>query len=202
MPVYLNGLMLGLSLVAALGPQNVFLLRQGTLRKHAILSALICFFCDLILICASVAGLHQALQLHPSLQYWLTWFGVAFLCYYGAMALRQALKQQGGRENKIEQQASNRLQIILLALGFSLLNPHAIIDSLVIIGSGSSQFPDQHPAFVLGVVTSSFLWLSSLTFTTHYFSNVLARVSVWRGIEFCSGLLMLFLSCKLALSQF
>lgn len=200
MLVYFNGLILGLSLITALGPQNVFLIRQGALRRHAILSAAICFCCDIILVWASVAGLNQALKLHPSLQIWLTWFGVTFLLYYGTKALKQALGQQSTQTAR-EQQATNRLQIVMLALGFSLLNPHAIIDSLVIIGSGSSQFPGHHQAFLFGVLTSSLLWFTSLTFTTHYFAEVLSRATVWRRIEFTSGILMIFLSLKLACSQ-
>ncbi len=90
----------------------------------------------------------------------------------------------------------------MLALGFSLLNPHAIIDTLVLIGSGSSQFPEHPQAFIFGVLSSSLLWFTSLTFTTHYFANTIARAAVWRRIEFSSGLLMMFLSLKLASSQF
>ena len=201
MPVYLNGLMLGLSLIMALGPQNVFLIRQGAKRKHAILSALICFCCDVILVCASVTGLHEVLTRHPSLQTWITWFGAVFLLYYGGCALKKGLSRST-QETKIQNDASNRWQIILLALGFSLLNPHAIIDSLVIIGGGSTQFPEQHVVFLMGVVTSSLLWFVSLTATTHYFANTLARTAVWRRIELSSGLLMLFLSLKLAITQF
>lgn len=197
MLVYLNGLLLGLSLIMALGPQNVFLIRQGAQKKHAVLSAIICFFCDLILICASVAGLHELLAYHPVFQIWMTWFGAAFLLYYGTTALKTAFKSSRQTDHQ-EKQHINRWQIVLLALGFSLLNPHAIIDCIVIIGSGSAQFPEHQQAFILGVATSSLLWFSSLTFTTHYFSDVLTRATVWRRVEFCSGVLMIFLSVKLA----
>ena len=196
--VYVNGLLLGLSLITALGPQNVFLIRQGARRRHAALSALICFVCDIILVCASVMGLRQVLEYHPSIQIWLTWFGAAFLLFYGLRALKAALTPIAETSQE-EKKSTSRLQIILLALSFSLLNPHAIIDSLVIIGSGSSQFPDNHQAFIFGVATASFLWFCSLTLTTHYFADVLSRATVWRRIEFFSGLLMLGLSVKLVL---
>jgi L-lysine exporter family protein LysE/ArgO len=199
MLVYFNGLLLGLSLIMALGPQNVFLIRQGARRKHAVLSAVICFCCDVILVCASVAGLHHALSMHPSLQIWMTWFGVLFLLYYGISALRKGLTPPSSQEDK-QVEPGNRLQIVLLALGFSLLNPHAIIDSLVIIGSGSSQFPEHQYLFLMGVITSSLVWFTSLTFTTQYFANTLSRATVWQRIELGSGCLMLFLSVKLALS--
>lgn len=201
MLIYFNGLLLGLSLIMALGPQNVFLIKQGARKNHAALSAMVCFICDIILACASVAGLHQLLLTHPTLQIWLVWFGTAFLLYYAYNAFRSAFSKQN-KETENTPQPHNRMQIVLFALGFSLLNPHAIIDTLVIIGSGSSQFPDNKIAFLLGVITSSLLWFSSLTFTTRYFSNILTRTVVWQGIELFSGVLMTFIGIKLALSCF
>jgi arginine exporter protein ArgO len=57
---YFNGLFLGFSLIFALGPQNVFLIKQGARKNHALLSAIICFLCDLILICASITSYTQS----------------------------------------------------------------------------------------------------------------------------------------------
>ena len=201
MMVYLNGLMLGLSLIMALGPQNIFVIRQGALRQHAVLSALTCFLCDLVLVSASVAGLHHILELHPTFAVWITRLGVAFLGYYGGKALLQSYSKQP-RGLKQQKHFSSRWQIILLALSFSLLNPHAIVDSLVLIGGGSAQFPDQQQAFLFGVVTSSLLWFATLTSTTYYFSNALSRDAVWRRVELFSGVLMIYLSMKLLLTQF
>lgn len=201
MPIYFNGLLLGLSLITALGPQNIFLIRQGAMRKHAMLSAVICFFCDTILIVSSVIGLRELLEVHANFRVGMTWFGALFLLYYGVSALKQAFSKQPPKVTQ-EQLRTTRWQIIMLALGFSLLNPHAIIDSLVLIGGGSGQFPGHEHIFLLGVLTSSLLWFTALTLTAHYFSNILARPSVWRCVEGCGGVLMIFLSIKLAYSQF
>ncbi|WP_133127663.1 LysE/ArgO family amino acid transporter [Legionella nagasakiensis] len=200
MPVYFNGLILGLSLIMALGPQNIFLIRQGALRRHAVLSAVICFFCDCILVTASVAGLQQLLELHPNFRLWMAWFGAAFLLYYGGRALQQAFRRRTEVMHS-EHQLMSRWQIIILALGFSLLNPHAIIDSLILIGGGSSQFPEHPHLFLMGVITSSLLWFTVLTFTAYYFAHSLTREVVWRRVEFFSGVLMLFLAIKLLNSQ-
>jgi L-lysine exporter family protein LysE/ArgO len=141
--------------------------------------------------------LNQLLKLNPSLQIWITCFGVAFLLYYAIKSFRQALIIKKTDE-ALAPKNTNRLQIIFLALGFSLLNPHAVIDSLVIIGSGSSQYPDNQQAFLLGVLSASFSWFFSLTVTTRYFADILARAAVWRRIEFSSSMLMFFLGLKLA----
>ncbi|CAM2743209.1 LysE/ArgO family amino acid transporter [Legionella worsleiensis] len=201
MSIYLNGLLLGLSLVMALGPQNVFLIKQGARRNHAVLSTAVCFICDIILASASVAGLHQLLLVHPTIEIWLVWFGSTFLLYYALKAFRNAFARSD-KETGQTIQPHNRMQIILFALGFSLLNPHAIIDTVVIIGSGSSQFPDNKLAFLAGVLSSSFIWFSSLTLTTRFFANILTKTRVWQTIELLSGVLMTFIGIKLALSAF
>lgn len=119
-----------------------------------------------------------------------------FFTFYAAKALTNAFSKP---ENNAESvlQPRTRSQIVLLALGFSILNPHAIIDSLVIIGGGSSGYPNQEHIFLLGVLTSSFIWFSSLTFTARYFSDVLTKANVWKGIELVSGVLMAFIGIKL-----
>ncbi|KGP64034.1 amino acid transporter LysE [Legionella norrlandica] len=196
MLIYFNGLLLGLSLIMALGPQNVFLLKQGARKNHAALSAAICFFCDVTLVCGSVAGLHHLLLAHPFLQTWMIWLGSIFLLYYAIKNLRSAFfkNKQGALETP---QSHTRIQIIIFALGFSLLNPHAIIDTLVIVGSGSSQYPDHKLAFLTGVISASLLWFSSLTVTTRYFSDILTKAAVWRAIEFLSSILMAYIGIKL-----
>ncbi len=198
MLIYLNGLILGLSLIIALGPQNIFLIKQGARKNHPWLSAFICLSCDIILMCASVAGLHQVLLTHPALQIWLLILGALFLFYYAGKSLKSAFLPHNSI--KTESYSYNKKQIILFALGFSLLNPHAIIDSLVIIGGGSSQFPDHQLAFLLGVISASCLWFCSLMLTTRFFANVLTKNTVWQSIEIGSGLLMVFIGIKLALS--
>lgn len=196
---YFNGLILGLSLIITLGPQNIFLIKQGARRNHAALSAVVCFICDIILMSASVVGLHQLLSNHPVLQTWMMWLGSVFLFYYAIKNLYHAFSKSNPKIGS-SHPLYNRIQIIFFALGFSLLNPHSIIDTLVIIGSNSSQFPDQEMIFLLGVLTSSLLWFSSIFFTTRYFSNVLTKVKIWQGIELFSGLLMAFIGIKLVLS--
>ncbi|WP_133129861.1 LysE/ArgO family amino acid transporter [Legionella yabuuchiae] len=197
MPIFLSGLGLGLSLIMALGPQNIFLIRQGALRKHAVLSAITCFFCDVILVTLSVIGLHHALELHPGVQVWMSWIGAIFLLFYGGRSLKSALKSSAAIL-QLSHQSLSRAKIIFLALGFSLLNPHAIIDSLVLIGGGSSQYPDHPKLFLMGVITSSLVWFTALTWLAYFFAEQLTQAKIWRRVEFVSGLLMIYLAFKLA----
>lgn len=198
--VYINGLLLGFSLIMALGPQNIFLMRQGATRQHAFLSVMVCFTADMILVTGSVAGLHQFLGSQPKVRMAMIVCGSAFLLYYGIKNLKQALHLHKTASLKTPS-ARSRMRITMMALGFSILNPHAIIDSFILIGGGSAQFPDHPYTFLLGVLTASLVWFSALTLTTYYFSQVLQRPRVWRAMEGCSGLLMCYLSVNLLLHQ-
>lgn len=199
MLIFINGLILGLSLIIALGPQNLFLIKQGAQGNHSTLSAVVCFVCDAVLASASIAGLHQFLATHDKIQMTMVCLGSAFLLYYAYKALTSAFnKQKTNSPSKTH--PLTRTQIILLALSFSLLNPHAIIDTLIIIGSGSSQFPNHERVFLAGVITASFLWFSSLTMTTRYFSAFITRQSVWKTVELFSGALMACIGLKLVAS--
>ncbi len=200
MLAYSSGLVLGLSLITCLGPQNVFLIRQGILGTHAILAALTCFLCDSVLVYASVAKLHEVLDDHLLLQQGLTWLGSLFLLLYGIKTLRQAGCQQAVAI--VAAASTTRWRIIMMSLGFSLLNPHAIIDSLVIIGGGSSQFPQHRGAFFFGVITASFLWFFLLTFILRFFSKTFSQAWLWRRIEYSSGVLMILLGLQFAYNQF
>lgn len=193
---FTHGLFLGLSLILALGPQNIFLIRQGALRNHTTLAVMACFVADSFLVIASVSGVHRAIETHPLAQDALVCLGSLFLFYYGISALRRGAKQNPSLDLDSSLQKS-ALEVIICALGFSLLNPHAIIDSMLIVGANSIQFADKLPFFMFGVISASFLWFSGLAYSTYAFSVVLTKARVWRSLEMTSGSMMLFIAVKL-----
>jgi L-lysine exporter family protein LysE/ArgO len=88
----LAGLGLGLSLIVAIGAQNLFVLRQGLRREHILAVALICTASDVILILLGVSGVGLALQALPWLVTLVRWVGAVFLLGYGLLALRRAIR--------------------------------------------------------------------------------------------------------------
>ncbi|MGR0219788.1 LysE/ArgO family amino acid transporter [Agromyces sp. ZXT2-6] len=84
------GLGLGLSLIVAIGAQNVFVLRQGIRRQHVFVVATICAVSDAVLIAAGVGGMGAALQAAPWLVGVARWAGAAFLVGYAVLAARRA----------------------------------------------------------------------------------------------------------------
>ncbi len=89
------GLGLGLSLIAAIGAQNLFVLRQGIRREHVFTVAAICSLSDLALIFVGVSGIGAVLQAVPWLVDVIRWAGAAFLVVYGLLAARRALRPSG-----------------------------------------------------------------------------------------------------------
>ncbi len=91
----LAGLGLGLSLIIAIGAQNVFVLRQGIRREHVFVVAAICALSDLALIMVGVSGIGAVLTAVPWLVEVIRWAGAAFLVTYGVLAARRALRPSG-----------------------------------------------------------------------------------------------------------
>ncbi|SFR69695.1 L-lysine exporter family protein LysE/ArgO [Agromyces sp. CF514] len=91
----LAGLGLGLSLIVAIGAQNLFVLRQGIRREHVFVVAAICALSDLTLIVLGVSGVGAVLQAVPWLVEAVRWAGAAFLVVYGLLAAKRAIRPSG-----------------------------------------------------------------------------------------------------------
>ena len=90
MTSYLAGLGLMLSLIVAIGAQNLFVLRQGVRREYVWLVVAICAVSDAVLVCAGVAGVGAVVTSHPAVLTAVRWAGAAFLLVYGLLAAKRA----------------------------------------------------------------------------------------------------------------
>jgi len=91
---YMNGLLVALGLIMAIGSQNAFVLAQSLRREHHLPVAALCVVCDALLVAAGVFGLATILAQSPILLGIARWGGAAFLLWYGACALRRACSKQ------------------------------------------------------------------------------------------------------------
>ncbi|GLU91205.1 LysE/ArgO family amino acid transporter [Agromyces sp. NBRC 114283] len=91
----LAGLGLGLSLIVAIGAQNVFVLRQGIRREHVFAVAAVCAMSDAVLILAGVSGIGAVLTAVPWLVDVVRWAGAAFLAGYAVLAAKRAIRPSG-----------------------------------------------------------------------------------------------------------
>lgn len=179
---FLQGFGLGGSLIVAIGAQNAFVLSQGVRRNHPLTIALICAFCDSILILFGVTGVGTLVASNPLLANLTLWGGVLFLAWYGAVAFHAAWK---GNFLEAEINAPSTLRaVITTTLAITLLNPHVYLDTLILLGGLSSQFQGGHRlAFGVGAMTASFLWFLSLSFGAGLLAPIFRKKTAWRVLD-------------------
>ena len=128
----LTGFGLSLGLILAIGPQNVFVLRQGLQKSHVFAVCLTCSICDGLFILAGVAGVGAALQQAAWIERPLALGAAAFIAGYGVLRLFSARNPSA---MVLDNEASPDLgATILAALGFTFLNPHVYLDTLLLLG--------------------------------------------------------------------
>ena len=190
-PAFTSGLVLSLSLIMAIGPQNAHVLRMGLQRQHVWLTIAICVVTDVSLIALGVLGLAQLGGLSDKLQGALIGAGVLFLAVYGWQAfLRFRHPRAGGLTAPGTPQALTRRQAVLQALAFSWLNPHAWLDTAVLIGTASLAYGQGSTVFGLGAATGSLLWFVGLGVAMFWLGRRLNSVAVWRALDGLVALMM------------
>ncbi|MCP1315615.1 LysE/ArgO family amino acid transporter [Halomonas sp. 707D7] len=193
---YINGLVMGLGLIVAIGAQNAFVLSQSLRREHPLAVALVCIVCDALLIVAGVFGLATLLHQSPVLLALARYGGAAFLIVYALQALARAL---GSDALTVRQSAPRSLAAVLAAtFAVTLLNPHVYLDTVLLIGSLGAQQPSPG-AFALGAVCASTLWFSALALAGTRLAPLLARPVTWRLIDLLVAAMMLAIALQLLL---
>jgi L-lysine exporter family protein LysE/ArgO len=192
MTAALSGMLLSLSLIIAIGPQNAHVLRMGLLRQHVGLTVAACAVTDVILIGIGVAGLAQLGSLSPLVQSVMIGAAILFLLHYGWGAARRAWAYQHVALSATQQGAPvTRTQALGTALAFSWLNPHAWLDTAVLIGTASLAYGQpQNWLFGAGAAVGSALWFIALGLGARLLAHKLARPAVWRAIDAVVALTM------------
>jgi L-lysine exporter family protein LysE/ArgO len=192
MTAALSGMLLSLSLIIAIGPQNAHVLRMGLLRSHVGLTVLACAVTDVVLISLGVAGLAQLGNLSSAVHGAMIGAAMLFLLHYGWGAARRVWANQYRGLSAAQQGApASRTQALGAALAFSWLNPHAWLDTAVLIGTASLAYaqPDNWK-FGAGAAAGSLLWFVALGLGAQLLAHKLARPAVWRGIDTVVALTM------------
>jgi L-lysine exporter family protein LysE/ArgO len=196
---YLAGLGAGAGLIIAIGAQNAFVLRQGLQRRFVGEVVLICVLCDMALILLGVAGMGMAVSRQPVLLQVLRFAGAAFLLAYGGMAAWRAWRGESGLQPS-GAAMHGRLRIVLACLGFTLLNPHVYLDTVLLLGSLSTRFEGQGQwIFAAGACTASVLWFTGLGYGARMLLPVFRSPVAWRVFDVLVALMMLALAALLLL---
>lgn len=195
-PAFFSGLVLSLSLIMAIGPQNAHVMRMGLRRQHLWLTIAVCVATDIALIAAGVAGLAQLGGLSDKLLGAMTGAGALVLLMYGGQALRlflQPLPRQAMDADSAPATSGrlSRRRAIVLALALSWLNPHAWLDTAVLIGSASLAYArPENAVFGLGAAAGSLLWFGALGLAMAGLGRRLDSPRIWRALDGLVALMM------------
>ena len=200
MTALLPGFLTGLSLIIAIGAQNAFVIRQGLTKQHVLLVVLICAVADAILIVLGVLGLGALISGLPWLLEIVRWFGVAYLTWFGIKSLRSAFKVQSLDASGA--QSAGAKTVVLSVLGFTFLNPHVYLDTVILLGSIGNQFGPDKWWFALGAVVSSFVWFSSIGFGAKAASRFMAKPVFWKVLDLLIAAVMFSIAILLAFYSF
>ncbi len=204
MPIsaFTTGFALSATLIIAIGAQNAFVLRQGLRREHVLIIVAFCALADLILISAGVAGVAQVLGQAPRLTLALTAGGTLFLAWYGIRALIRA--QNASSMNVAEGTSRISLQrAVAQAAGFTFLNPHVYLDTVLLMGSiGARQPSDLRLWFVGGAAAASGAWFTALGFGARLLRPVFRTPRSWQVLDTLVGITMLALAGSLLIKLY
>jgi L-lysine exporter family protein LysE/ArgO len=196
---FANGLFMSLVLIVAIGAQNAYVLRQGLRREHVGPVVLFCAASDAVLIGAGVAGMAQALKGRPMLATVLAGLGAAFLCGYGLKALWRSRQPAALQASAQGASSLSRAAVLAQAAGFTLLNPHVYLDTVLLVGSAGAQYAGLLKVwFVAGATTASVVWFTSLGFGARLLAPVFAKPRAWQMLDALVGSTMLVLAAMLA----
>jgi len=190
MPVFVTGFGISLSLILAIGAQNAFVLRQGLKGQYVFTLVLICALSDALLITLGVAGFDLLIKSLTSLEITARWVGAIFLCVYGAISFYSALFKSHALNPAHSEDGLIYVQAVLICLGFTWLNPHVYLDTLLLIGSVSSSYPGHKVEFTLGAVSASFVFFFSLGYGAALLRPVFNRPLSWKMLDAFIGLVM------------
>ncbi len=186
---YFTGMIMGLTLIVAIGAQNAFVLRQGLYGHHVLAVCLACAISDALLILLGVLAFGKIAAVMPTLEPIMRYAGAAFLLWYGAKSLRSAL----GPPQVLAAASGSAGALsptLLTCLALTWLNPHVYLDTVILLGSLSTQFPGAELAFAAGAITASFAFFFLLGYGAAFARPIFANPLSWRVLDGAIALVM------------
>jgi L-lysine exporter family protein LysE/ArgO len=181
---------LSLGLILPLGVQNTFVMTQGALHRRwarALPAVITAGICDTILTTVSVSGMSLVVLKIPWFKTALSWVGVFFLAYMGWATWRSEPSQGA---SAADDEWPLRRQV-LFAASVSLLNPHAILDTVAVIGTTALQYSGGvRLAYTLTSIAVSWVWFVSLAAAGRLLGLAASGLNLMRWLNRASALIM------------
>ncbi|KOY81612.1 amino acid transporter [Lysinibacillus macroides] len=186
MEAFLHGMILAFGLILPLGVQNVFVFSQGATQPHvlrALPASITAAICDTMLIVLAIFGLSLIVLQFEWLRISLMVIGIIFLLYMGYTIWRSNPATAGNNKAlPIKKQ-------IVFALSVSLLNPHAILDTIGVIGTSALKYSGtEQLIFTAACVLISWLWFFGLTLTGASFKKLDSSGKLMKIFNQCSAI--------------
>jgi L-lysine exporter family protein LysE/ArgO len=194
--IVLTGFATTMALIAAIGAQNAFVLRQGIRGEHVLPVVALCTVSDLVLIAAGIAGFGALIAAHPDIVTVTKYGGAAFLIGYGLLAARRAVTP--GALTPADAAPARLTAVLATCLALTFLNPHVYLDTVILIGALANEHQDGRWLFGLGAVTASVVWFTGLGFGATRLRHLFASPRTWRLLDGGIAAMMLGLGVSLA----
>ena len=178
----LLGFLTGLSLILALGAQNIFVIEQGLKKQHVFLVCLICSISDLMLICLGIFLFHYFNQFfNQTVELILNTLLILFLIHFIYTKIKTHYSEINFH-NKITN--ISKINIFIKTLGFTYLNPHVYSDTVFFLGNFSKNYLlNQKISFGIGAAVASFLFFFILGYLSNYLSKYAKSEKIWKVIN-------------------
>ena len=187
------GFFTGLSLILAIGAQNIFVIEQGLKKQHVFLVCLVCSISDFILIFLGIFLFHYFTQYFtPTIELVFNILLVIFLIHFIYSKIKFFNTQVTIDQNSNFIEKKN---VILKTLGFTFLNPHVYSDTVFFLGNFSKNFfIIEKYSFGIGATIASFIFFFSIGYLSQYFARYLNDKKVWKYINIFIILFMFFIT--------
>ena len=176
------GFFIGLSLILAIGAQNIFVIEQGLKKQYVFLVCLICSLSDLILIFLGIIlfhFFHQYFNIFVELA--LNILLIIFLIYFIFSKIKY-IKRDISFNSEVKD--TSKIEILLKTLGFTYLNAHVYSDTVFFLGNFSKNFLiDEKFYFGIGASIASFIFFFLLGYLSTYFSKYAKSDKIWKFIN-------------------
>ena len=193
MDLLIFGFFTGLSLILAIGAQNIFVIEQGLKKQHIFLVCIICSISDLILIFFGIFLFHYFVQyFNSTIEQIFNILLIGFLIHfiYSKIKIFNTKVSLQSDQNK-----NSKYDIFLKTLGFTYLNPHVYSDTVFILGNFSKNFLlNEKIIFGIGASIASFLFFFLLGYLSKFLSKYAESKKVWNIINIFIIIFMSFLT--------
>ena len=176
------GFFTGLSLILAIGAQNIFVIEQGLKKQHIFLVCFICSLSDFILIFLGIFLFHYFIQyFNSTIELIFNILLVIFLTHFIYSKIKSFSLKVNFSDNVFE---ISKLNIILKTLGFTYLNPHVYSDTVFFLGNFSKNFVlNQKILFGVGASVASFVFFFIIGYLSKYLSHYAQSEKIWKIIN-------------------